>query len=119
MTTQTICRSSIFTYSRSERFFHDAKSFRPERWLPESDARYEAVFSKDDHSANFPFIIGPRQCPGREVARITIRLVSAKMFWLFDVEQLSERLDFDRDMRVFGMWVKPDMRVRLTGVERV
>ncbi len=63
-----------------------------------------------------PFIVGPRQCPGREVARIMFRLVVAKMFWLFDLEQTSKQLDFDQDFRVYGMWVKPELRVRLVPV---
>ncbi|KAM7215487.1 Isotrichodermin C-15 hydroxylase [Rhypophila decipiens] len=114
----TTCRYSMFTYSRSSRFFHDAKSFRPERWLASgSHEMYNPAFANDDHSAFYPFILGPRQCPGREVARVTMRLVCAKMFWLFDVEQLSKRLDFDRDLNVYGMWVKPDLRVRVTYVQ--
>lgn len=46
------------------------------------------------------------------------RLVIAKVFWLFDVEQLSKKLDFDRDFRVYGMWTKPELRVRLVRVKR-
>ncbi|KUI67781.1 Isotrichodermin C-15 hydroxylase [Cytospora mali] len=113
-----LCRSSLFAYSRSARFFHDPRSFRPERWLQQDHPRYDPAFAKDDHSAHFPFITGPRQCPGREVARIMFRLVVAKMLWLFDVEQVSKELDFDRDFRVYGMWTKPDLRVRLVPVQR-
>ncbi|KAM7196183.1 Isotrichodermin C-15 hydroxylase [Rhypophila sp. PSN 637] len=113
---QTVCRSSLFTYNRIERFFHCARSFRPERWLSPEHHLYNPAFAKDDHSAFYPFILGPRQCPGREIARITIRLVAAKMFWQFDIEQLSKLLDFDHDMRVYGMWVKPKLEVRLTSV---
>ncbi|KAK0609995.1 cytochrome P450, partial [Bombardia bombarda] len=114
----TVVRSSLFTYGRSPRFFHDPKSFRPERWLPQGHPKYNAAFADDDHAAHHPFITGPRQCPGREVARITFRLVVAKMVWLFDMEQLSEQLDFDRDMRVYAMWMKPELRMRLVPVKR-
>lgn len=62
--------------------------------------------------------MGPRQCPGREVARIMFRLVVAKMFWLFDAEQISRKLDFEKDFTVYAMWNKPELRVRLSPVER-
>lgn len=42
-----------------------------------------------------------------------LRLVAAKMLWLFDMEQISKPLDFDTDFRVYGMWKKPELRVRL------
>ncbi|KAK8861947.1 cytochrome P450 [Apiospora arundinis] len=29
-----LCRTAMFAYSRSVRFFHKPKDFRPERWLP-------------------------------------------------------------------------------------
>ncbi|KAF1993192.1 cytochrome P450 [Amniculicola lignicola CBS 123094] len=109
-----ICRTSLFTYSRSERYFHDAKSFRPQRWLCEGHPMYDSKFSGDDKSAHMPFIMGPRQCPGREVARIMFRLVIAKTIWLFDMEQTSKRLEFERDFTAYGMWMKPEFRVRLS-----
>ncbi|KAK8038622.1 hypothetical protein PG993_007033, partial [Apiospora rasikravindrae] len=108
-----LCRTSLFAYSRNDRFFHEPRSFKPERWLSQDHPMYNAVFATDDRSAHFPFIIGPRQCPGREVAKMMLRLVVAKMFWLFDVEQVSGKLDFDKDFRVYGMWQKPELRVRL------
>jgi cytochrome P450 len=93
-------------------------SFRPERWLAQDHPRYDSAFAKDDHSAHLPFITGPRQCPGREVARIMFRLVVAKVLWLFEIEQTSRKLDFDRDFRVYGMWTKPELRVRLVPIKR-
>ncbi|RWA06310.1 hypothetical protein EKO27_g8805 [Xylaria grammica] len=96
-----ICRTSLFTYNRSERFFHDPSSFRPERWLSPDHPKYDPVFVNDNHRGYMPFILGPRQCPGREVAKITFRLVVAKLFWSFDIEQVSKQLEFDRDFRVY------------------
>ena len=62
--------------------------------------------------------MGPRQCPGREVARIMFRLVVAKLIWLFDVQQISKELDFERDFTVYAMWSKPELRVRLSPITR-
>ncbi|KAK7981126.1 hypothetical protein PG989_013583 [Apiospora arundinis] len=97
---QVLCRTAMFAYSRSARFFHKPKDFRPERWLPRDHPNYNAAFAKDDHGAPYQFSIGPRQCPGREVARIMLNLVVAKMLWWFEVEQISKQLDFDTDFRV-------------------
>ncbi|KAF2795008.1 cytochrome P450 [Melanomma pulvis-pyrius CBS 109.77] len=113
-----LCRTSLFTYSRSERYFYDAKSFRPQRWLREGHPMYDSRFSGDNKSAHMPFITGPRQCPGREVARIMFRLIIAKIIWLFDIEQTSKRLDFERDFAAYGMWTKPELRVRLSRAKR-
>ncbi|KAI0808884.1 cytochrome P450 [Xylaria sp. FL0064] len=113
-----ICRTALFTYNRSERFFHNPSSFRPERWLSPNHLKYDPVFAGDDHRAYMPFIIGPRQCPGREMAKITFRLVVAKLFWSFDIEQASKRLDFDTYFRVYSAWLKPELRVRFLPVKR-
>ncbi|KAF3763040.1 cytochrome P450 [Cryphonectria parasitica EP155] len=113
-----VVRSSAFTYNRSARFFHDPRTFRPERWLPHDHPDYDVAFAEDDHRAHFPFIVGPRQCPGREVARIMFRLFIAKTIWLFDMEQVSEELEFDGSFRVYGMWAKPELRVRFVFIKR-
>lgn len=72
----------------------------------------------DDRSAHLPFIIGPRQCPGREVARIMLRSVVAKLIWLFDIQKISKELDFERDFKVYAMWSVPELRVRVAPVTR-
>ncbi|KAI1422849.1 cytochrome P450 [Xylaria sp. FL1777] len=108
-----ICRTSFFAYNRSGRFFHDPSNFRPERWLLSPDhPKYHPVFANDDHRGYMPFMIGPRQCPGREMAKITFRLVVAKLFWSFVMEKVSKLLEFDRDFRVYSIWVKPELRIR-------
>ncbi|KAI8623597.1 cytochrome P450 [Xylariaceae sp. FL1651] len=112
-----ICRTSLFTYNRSDRFFHNPSSFRPERWLSPDHPKYDPVFANDDHRGYMPFITGPRQCPGRELAKITFRLVVTKLFWSFDIEQVSKPLEFDRDFRVYSIWAKPELRVRFLPVE--
>ncbi|KAK4235119.1 Isotrichodermin C-15 hydroxylase [Achaetomium macrosporum] len=116
----TVCRTSLFAYGRSPRYWHDPLSFRPERWLPAGHARFDAAFANDDHSGHFPFITGPRQCPGREVARIETRLFITKMLWSFEIEPLDgvKKLDYERDFRVYSIWEKPEMRVRLLPVKR-
>jgi cytochrome P450 len=79
--------------------------------------KYDAAFANDDHSAHFPFITGPRQCPGREVARTAARLFISKTLWLYDLQVVKgQQLDYEKDFHVEGMWSKPELRFRMLPV---
>jgi hypothetical protein len=111
---QVYCQTSFFTVLRSDRYFCDPLQYRPQRWLAPEHPKYEQRFSQDNLKSMFPFILGPRMCPGRESAWIQIRLFLAKVLWTFDLELVKgHNLSFDRDFSVFTMWNKPEMRVRL------
>ena len=66
--------------------FADAKTFRPERWL-------EAW--KDDEAAHntrafMPFGAGPRFCPGRKLAMLQIKMVTAMLCRDFQVNRPTD-----------------------------
>ncbi|KAI0107510.1 cytochrome P450 [Nemania sp. FL0031] len=109
-------QSSIFTLSRSSRFFHDARRFRPQRWLPPSHQLYDVAFANDARKGLPAFSIGPRACSGRELAWAEARLFLAKVLWQFDIVQVSKpELDmeiFERAQLHYGFMVKPDVKVR-------
>ena len=42
----------------------EPREFHPERFLPESDSRYQKRFDKDDKQAFQPFSVGGRNCMG-------------------------------------------------------
>ncbi|KAI0799234.1 isotrichodermin C-15 hydroxylase [Xylaria sp. FL0064] len=108
-----VCQTSFFTTLRSDRYFHDPLQYHPQRWLVPEHPKYEQRFSQDNLKSMFPFLLGPRMCPGRESAWIQIRLFLAKVLWTFDLELVKgHHLSFDRDFSVFTMWNKPEMRVR-------
>ncbi|HSK97021.1 MAG TPA: cytochrome P450 [Euzebyales bacterium] len=80
-------------------------SFRPERWLmprpPGSDWRADVM----------PFGGGPRFCPGRNLALIEARMVTAMLYRHFDVELVT---DPDAVGERFSFTMAPtDLRVRL------
>ncbi|TGJ86269.1 hypothetical protein E0Z10_g2471 [Xylaria hypoxylon] len=107
------CQTSFFTTLRSDRYFHDPLEYHPQRWLAPEHPKYEHRFSQDNLKSMFPFLLGPRMCPGRESAWIQLRLFLAKVLWTFDLELVKgQDLLFDRDFSVFTMWDKPEMRVR-------
>ena len=69
--------SEVITYN--EKYFEDAKCFKPERWLREN--------SKSIHSfASLPFGYGPRSCVGRRFAELEIQLATIQILRNFRVE---------------------------------
>lgn len=138
---QTHVQTSIFALSRSPRFFHDPRKFRPQRWLSSSSSSppsnqnhplHDPAFANnDDLKAFHPFSLGPRACIGRELAWMEAKLLIVKVLWRFDVVGVSgegegqgegqgegERKGFDLEgkLKHFGFLVKPELRVRF--VER-
>ena len=53
------------TYHSAANFSHPHE-FHPERWLPETDSRYDSRFLKDDREAFQPFSTGSRNCMGQK-----------------------------------------------------
>lgn len=59
-------------------------------------------------------------CTGREIAWWQIRVFVAKVLWKFDLEHIpgtGDDLDMDKDLRGWGMYEKPEFRVRFLPVE--
>lgn len=68
-------------------YFPDPWSFRPERWLesesdPESIARAKKAF--------VPFQMGTRQCSGRAIAYLEMRLTLAHVLFRYDIRLSPE-----------------------------
>ncbi len=68
--------------SQEQNFTH-AGEFRPERWL-ETDQRDDALHN----TAGFmPFGAGPRYCPGRKLAMLQIKMVTAMLCRDFEISR--------------------------------
>lgn len=93
---------------RSHTNFTEPDVFAPERWL--GDARFEA----DKKDAFHPFSIGPRNCIGKNIGVAVPRLALAKMMWHFDIELLPETDPNWVDQRVYIVWQKKPLIVKLT-----
>ncbi|KAI1409860.1 cytochrome P450 [Hypoxylon sp. FL1857] len=114
-----VCQSSSFALARSPRNFHDPLNFRPERWLPEDHPLYDTKFSADSRKGFQPFGQGPRMCAGKEIAWWQSRVFVAKVIWSFDLELASgQEIDLDEQLKGWGMYQKPEVRVRFVPVVR-
>ncbi|KAF2268555.1 cytochrome P450 monooxygenase-like protein [Lojkania enalia] len=98
--------------NHSTRNYKDPDTYVPERWL--GDERY-----KDDNRAvTQPFSFGPRNCLGKNLAYVEMRLIMAKVLFNFDLELVDEKMDWIKENKVFGLWEKPPLKVKLHPVQK-
>lgn len=76
----------------SDKYFTDAKDFKPERWLKASQCPMHNM------DAFTPFGAGPRYCPGRNLAILEVRGVIAMLFKNFEIELVTPYADVDEIM---------------------
>jgi cytochrome P450 len=107
-----------WTNTHSEQYFHDARGFHPERWLPEDHPLYDQAFQYDVKDASKPFSNGPRACLGINLAYMEMRIILARLVWEFDWELVSQNLDWERDTQMRLLWHKPELRVRFKPAKR-
>ncbi|KAJ9638509.1 hypothetical protein H2204_004279 [Knufia peltigerae] len=106
-----------YTTQRHPKYWTDPDDFHPERFLPASHPLYDRRFAHDNLEASKPFLAGRHTCIGRNLAYLEMRIVLAKLVFLFDWEATSTLgpggvIDWKRDLRAKFMWVKPPLRVR-------
>ena len=95
----------------------DAASFKPERWLAESEPDNPQPSTNPARRVSMPFGAGPRICPGRYLALLEIKVAIATLLSCFDIEAVStpggqpaqEKLSFT--MTPVGL----TMRLRMRG----
>ena len=95
---------------RSPKNFSDPDTFLPERWLPDGQPQPVHV-----SKAFQPFSLGPRNCVGQRLAIATLRLISAKLFWNFDLAQVGGAEDWEAQ-KSWLVWEKRALNVRLKTV---
>jgi cytochrome P450 len=92
---------------RSALNFADPDKFAPERFLKE-DNRYK----NDKKEASQPFHVGPRNCIGRNLAMVEMRLILTHILLEFDLELAAESKDWMNQI-VLSTWIKGPLMVHL------
>ncbi|KAK1511383.1 averantin oxidoreductase [Colletotrichum abscissum] len=101
----------IYAASNSPMNWTNPEEFAPERWIGE-DARFE----NDKRDASQPFQYGPRNCIGRNLAYVEMKIIMSRLLWHFDVMNAT---DYNwMDQRVFAVWEKSPLWVRLCPAKR-
>ncbi|PKY00246.1 cytochrome P450 [Aspergillus campestris IBT 28561] len=96
----------------SDRHFHDAHRFIPERWLPEAKNDPSSPFYNDHRDILQPFLVGPRNCLGKNLAYSEMRIIMARMLWNFDLQLCEESATWN-EQRSYLLWEKPPLMCQL------
>ncbi|KAL8719417.1 MAG: hypothetical protein Q9225_003582 [Loekoesia sp. 1 TL-2023] len=78
-----------FSLHHNEDIFHEPFAFRPERWIPDEKTGVTAASVAACESAFTPFSIGPRGCPGKQLAYLEMSITMAKVLFLCDVKAVE------------------------------
>ncbi|KAK3938549.1 cytochrome P450 monooxygenase [Diplogelasinospora grovesii] len=93
----------------SESNFTKPTEFHPERWL--GDPRFDT----DRKDAFQPFSIGPRNCIGKNLAYMEMRLILARLVWNFDISFADDESKKWIDIcEMFGVWRRYPLNMVLT-----
>lgn len=92
---------------RNPAYFTNPTSFCPERFL--GDPKYAG----DERDVLQPFHIGKRNCIGRSLAYIEMRLILARMLFNFDLVLTEKGHDWLADQKAYNIWSKPPLYVQL------
>ncbi|KAE8333944.1 cytochrome P450 [Aspergillus sergii] len=94
--------------------YYDAANFTfPEQFIPERWLGTDDRFDSDRQDAMQPFSLGPRDCLGKNLAHMEMRLILSKLLFNFDIELTPESENWDQQ-KMFIVWDKPALMVRLT-----
>lgn len=111
----TFVAVDIFSANTSSHNFVLPNHFIPERWLPEDPTDIkpkQEIFKNDKLDAVQTFSFGPRNCIGRNLAMMEIKLILVRLLWQFDIELEDESKDWIDRVKACGFFIKPKLMVR-------
>ncbi|KAL1982527.1 hypothetical protein VTN96DRAFT_1252 [Rasamsonia emersonii] len=99
--------------------FTDPTRFVLERWLDPDNAPEAARFRNDRRDAFRPFLQGPRDCIGKNLAKMEIVLILGRLFYHFDLSfpEGIESIGKWEDKETYVVWAKSPLPVLLTPVQ--
>ncbi|KAL0929777.1 cytochrome p450 [Colletotrichum truncatum] len=108
----TVVAIHQYAIHNNEKYFKDPLNFHPERFLGDTK------FASDNRDAFQPFHIGPRNCIGRNLAYVEMKLILAQIVWHFDLELAEESQGWAEKQKIFILWDKAPLMVHLRAVKR-
>ncbi|WKT51630.1 Cytochrome P450 [Fusarium oxysporum f. sp. vasinfectum] len=100
-----IVSSATWTTQHDPRYWRDPECFKPERWI-------EGGFG-DNKDASQPFSLGPRGCIGINLAWLEMRVILAKLAFMYDWElaESSMHTRWFEESTFQLLWKKPQLRI--------
>lgn len=98
-------------YHDSE-YFEDPYSFCPERFANPGVGRHR----NDRLDVVNPFLVGPRNCIGQNLAYAEMRLILARLIWAFDLQIGEDGKGWLEGQKNYLFWEKPPLQMYLTPV---
>ncbi|KAF9875733.1 cytochrome p450 [Colletotrichum karsti] len=95
-----------------ERNFKNPFKFHPERFLEDPE------YASDKREALQPFHVGPRNCLGRNLAYVEMRIMLARLIWNFDLLLADDSQDWMEKQMIYVLWAKGPLNVYLKPVVR-
>ncbi|KAK3311564.1 putative cytochrome P450 [Chaetomium strumarium] len=95
---------------RSPDNFVNPDEFVPERFLDDYDE--DSTYAGDKRDALQPFMVGPRNCIGRNLAYIEMRLILTHLLLEFDLELAPDMVGWEKQ-KIFAAWLKKPLMVHL------
>jgi cytochrome P450 len=108
----TTVNVSRWGVSRSPSNFQKPDEFLPQRWLGGEE------FEGENRKAVQPFNVGPRNCIGQNLAWAEMRVMAARLIWGFDMELEEVSKNWNEGQKVFMVFDKPSLWVKLRPVVR-
>lgn len=96
----------------SEHNFTYPNGYHPERFLG------DPKFAGDKLDVLQPFSVGPDDCIGRNLAYAEMRLILARILFVFDLRIADDSKNWLRGQKIYQLWQKPPLNVHLTPVSR-
>ncbi|KAK2063461.1 cytochrome P450 [Colletotrichum caudatum] len=96
----------------NEKNFKNPFIFHPERFLGDPE------YASDRREAFQPFHVGPRNCLGRSLAYIEMRIVLARLLWNFDLTLAEDSHEWMETQKIYTIWEKGPLNVYLRPVAR-
>ncbi|KAL8777895.1 MAG: hypothetical protein Q9213_007662 [Squamulea squamosa] len=80
---------SIYALHHNEATFPDSFKFQPQRWIADEHTDVAPAHAAASGSGFAPFSIGPRGCPGKNLAYLEMSITMAKVLYLCDVQAVE------------------------------